>query len=47
VIKAFLFDLDGTLFNRDATVAGILAWQVDAFNDIITADRARNPRGRP
>ena len=38
-IRAFLFDLDGTLFNRDATVAGILAWQVRSFGNIITPER--------
>jgi len=40
VIRAFLFDLDGTLFNRDATVAGILARQVRAFRDVIPPERA-------
>ena len=32
MIKAVFFDLDGTLFDRDATVAGILAWQVRTFS---------------
>lgn len=40
MIKAFIFDLDGTLFNRDATVAGILAWQVRTFREFITPERA-------
>jgi putative hydrolase of the HAD superfamily len=39
VIDAVLFDLDGTLFDRDATVAGILAWQVSAFAEAIGPDR--------
>jgi putative hydrolase of the HAD superfamily len=40
VIEAVLFDLDGTLFDRDATVAGILAWQVGAFAAAIGPDRS-------
>ena len=40
MINAVLFDLDGTLFDRDATVEGILAWQVRTFSNIITPDRA-------
>lgn len=38
--KAILFDLDGTLFNRDATVEGIVEWQVTAFSSLIPAERA-------
>jgi putative hydrolase of the HAD superfamily len=40
VIRAFLFDLDGTLFDRDAAVAGILAWQVRMFRDVIAPEQA-------
>ena len=40
MIEAVLFDLDGTLFDRDATVAGVLAWQVDAFGAVIGHDRS-------
>ena len=40
MIEAVLFDLDGTLFDRDATVAGILAWQVRAFSWAIAPERA-------
>ena len=40
MINAVLFDLDGTLFDRDATVEGILAWQVRTFSSVIRADRA-------
>jgi putative hydrolase of the HAD superfamily len=40
VIRAVLFDLDGTLFNRDATVAGILKWQVREFSSLIAPARA-------
>jgi putative hydrolase of the HAD superfamily len=38
-MKAVLFDLDGTLFDRDATVQRVLAWQAAAF-------RAELPPGR-
>jgi len=38
-MRAILFDLDGTLFDRDATVQRVLAWQVAAF-------RAELPSGR-
>jgi putative hydrolase of the HAD superfamily len=40
VINAVLFDLDGTLFNRDATVAGVVAWQVRALSHLIRPERA-------
>jgi putative hydrolase of the HAD superfamily len=40
LIDAVLFDLDGTLFDRDAAVAGILAWQVHAFSAAIRLDRS-------
>jgi putative hydrolase of the HAD superfamily len=40
VLKAVFFDLDGTLFNRDATVAGIVAWQVREFSSVIPQERA-------
>ena len=40
VIEAVLFDLDGTLFDRDATVAGILAWQVSEFAVAIRPERS-------
>ena len=40
VIHAVLFDLDGTLFNRDATVAGILNWQVREFSSLIAPARS-------
>lgn len=46
VIRAFLFDLDGTLFNRDATVAGIVDWQVRTFGDVITPEKAATFRNR-
>jgi putative hydrolase of the HAD superfamily len=39
VIEAVLFDLDGTLFDRDATVAGIVAWQVREFSSAIAPER--------
>jgi putative hydrolase of the HAD superfamily len=45
VINAVLFDLDGTLFDRDATVAGILAWQIHAFSSAI-GERAVEFRNR-
>lgn len=31
MIEAVFFDLDGTLFDRDAAVAGVLAWQGRMF----------------
>ena len=40
MIRAVLFDLDGTLFNRDATVASILARQISIFRDFIRPERA-------
>ncbi len=40
MINAVLFDLDGTLFNRDATVAGIVGWQARAFASVIPDARA-------
>ena len=40
VIDAVLFDLDGTLFDRDATVAGILDWQVGEFAAAIGPERS-------
>lgn len=40
MIDAVLFDLDGTLFDRDATVAGIVAWQVREFSSAIRPERA-------
>ena len=40
MIEAVFFDLDGTLFNGDATVAGILAWQARAFSWAIAPERA-------
>jgi putative hydrolase of the HAD superfamily len=39
-MKAVFFDLDGTLFNRDATVAGVLTWQVREFSAVIPRERA-------
>lgn len=42
--KAILFDLDGTLFDRDATVGGIAAWQATAFAHVIPKDRAEGFR---
>jgi hypothetical protein len=39
MIKAVFFDLDGTLFNRDATIAAIVAWQVRAFSSVIPPAR--------
>lgn len=39
MIDAVLFDLDGTLFDRDATVAGIVAWQVREFSSVIRPER--------
>ena len=38
--EAVLFDLDGTLFDRDAAVAGILAWQVRTFSAVLPPSRA-------
>lgn len=40
MIEAVFFDLDGTLFDRDATVAGILAWQARTFSRAIASERA-------
>ena len=40
MIEAVLFDLDGTLFDRDAAVAGILAWQAGAFAAAIRPERS-------
>lgn len=37
---AVLFDLDGTLFDRDEAVRGIVAWQVRAFAHVIPDARA-------
>jgi putative hydrolase of the HAD superfamily len=39
MIKAVFFDLDGTLFDRDATIAAIVAWQVRAFSSVIPSAR--------
>lgn len=40
MIDAVLFDLDGTLFNRDLTVSEVLARQVQQFAHLIPATRA-------
>lgn len=40
MIDAVLFDLDGTLFNRDRTVAAVLARQVEQFAHLIPAAQA-------
>ena len=40
MIEAVLFDLDGTLFDRDAAVAEVLSRQVRAFSDVISGSRA-------
>jgi putative hydrolase of the HAD superfamily len=40
VIDAVLFDLDGTLFNRDLTVSEVLARQVQHFAHLIPASQA-------
>ena len=39
-INAVLFDSDRTLFNRNATVAGVLVWQVRAFSSAIPIERS-------
>jgi putative hydrolase of the HAD superfamily len=41
VIRAVLFDLDGTLLDRDATVANLLDEQVQAFDVLSPADREK------
>jgi len=46
VIRAVLFDLDGTLFDRDATVATVLASQVQQFSALIPPSRANRFIGR-
>lgn len=46
MIDAVLFDLDGTLFNRDRTVAAVLARQVQQFDHLIPAARASAFIGR-
>jgi len=40
VIEAVFFDLDGTLFDRDAAVGGIAAWQAQAFAAAIMPERS-------
>ncbi len=40
MIDAVLFDLDGTLFNRDRTVTVVLARQVEQFAHLIPAEQA-------
>ncbi|MEQ1898593.1 MAG: HAD family hydrolase [Vicinamibacterales bacterium] len=40
MIDAVLFDLDGTLFNRDHTVSAVLARQVRQFAHLIPASQA-------
>lgn len=46
MIDAVLFDLDGTLFNRDRTVSEVLARQVRQFAHLIPAARASAFIGR-
>ncbi|MEQ1575156.1 MAG: HAD family hydrolase [Vicinamibacterales bacterium] len=40
MIEAVFFDLDGTLFDRDVTVARILAWQASEFAVAIRPERS-------
>jgi putative hydrolase of the HAD superfamily len=46
MIKAVLFDLDGTLFDRDAAVESIARWQAQTFIAAIGAERNEHFRDR-